>query len=673
MACQTKETPWKDLATWFDNVSPADQVDWGKWRDILNLAFVDKKLSRRGGWRPWGHWTGASNADLHDQLLQHTWGYEARVPGEDSEVIEWPDEEKCLGYIPPDTGNEPITSVHNHASNDGERRLLVGTQSRIYEQGVGGYWRVLASKLGGSVPDPNVRFRYASLGNLIFATNNVSEPVYYLLDSVPSGCAARNFHPIPDLRTINLVRASVVVKFRATIFFGNVVMDGVRSSHRMVWSNANAGLEYRLVTGSTAGLQDLSPGETILNAVVMGDSMFVFTDEAVWRCTGTASGFVFQRVYHSPDRAGCLLFPHSLAVYAGAAIYVGQGGRIYTYSAYSPAPAEQDWANQCTGELRNIDPKNCDHVSAIYRDDLREYLVSYAKDGAIPNRCLAVDVDSRGASHIDAGFWSLGSVFLRDQETFAEWLVSACLCPAEEVSALFAPAKGEALPLYDPEPPCTAPENEPVYSYNVIPFDSEHEGGSGFWMEDFTNEPYVLSGGVMCERVDFLAPCIECPDAIRIIAASASDGCLKHLDRFFYARSMWTGSGYVNNGYASRLASGAMIFGKSEVRKRISSLALGFDPEPASETRFLQLAVGQSDFPADPIAENCPIRWFELSKKPLECPKEPDAAGFARWFFMVEGRHLYFWIELCGEAETGGACVFTALTAAAGKSPDPIR
>ena len=310
MSAGPKIQDWPQLATFHDPRSSPDAVPWGRWRLVENMATVDGDWQRRSGWRRHGHWLSMpDSADLRTR---------------------------------PNATSDPIRSLYVHVSPSGHRRLFAASGS-IFSQLHDGRWRTLFT---GTPAD---RYQFASVGELVFATNNTEPVRYHVLDS-------DTFQEIPDLAGIGLSRAGMVVSWKGLVFLADVVMDGVRVGHRVVWSDLNAPLRYLPDTDSVAGFQDLDPGETVLAGVPMGDSLFLFTTLSVWRVTvvGGEAFLSFQQVYHDRNGAGCLAARYSLAVWKDTAIYLSRDG-IQTFGAYSATPESPPWMFHATAGVETTD------------------------------------------------------------------------------------------------------------------------------------------------------------------------------------------------------------------------------------------------------------------------------------------------------------------------------
>lgn len=670
-----RDTAWSHVSIFAADRSNPDQVDWGTWRGSVNWSFPEGRLARRAGWRKWGWWySDATNSDLHSHQPEFIWRYRTAT-GDDSGVTTWPN--ALCGDYQDDSVPEPYTSGINYILPSGTPVLLVGTRTRIYEWQSGGRWRVLASyRAQEGQDDVGVRFQFAGVNEVIFAVNDNDQPLAYIVGAALSGCQPSAFHPVPALASIGLARAGMVVAWRNTIFLGNVLMDGLRVGHRLVWSNANAPLEWEPNDDSTAGFQDLNSGETILRGVVIGDSLFIFATHSVWRIDATPEGFTAAQVYFAADRAGCLWAPHSLAVTPDAqAVYLGTGRRVFLWSPFSPAPQEPDWISRSTADLARIPDAACRSVSGVYRDDLREYLLSYPRagtpDSTVPDRCLALDLDNTASSAVDHGFWMLLNVTLRDEETLRDWLIAQGICDEAGVDAIWPPVN--VLP---PGPTRTfrsvpAGPTGPIFS-TFTRFIAIPEGSATITTEDPARAGEVSGSGLLCEQVESpLAPCPPCPSTVRVLACSATDGSLKHLNAGVYYRERWTGSGYANDGYVSPLLTGAMTFGKPTVRKRMVHLTVGYVAAAEHPAARMRLTIGSSDMPAEPISSipQCQIRWTTLSTKEVVCHPS-EYAGAMRWSFMAQGKYLYLRLEVQPDAAAGGKIIITSLSAGVGQSPD---
>ena len=585
---QTKMVEWPTLATFHDPRSSPDAVPWGRWRLVENMATVDGDWRRRAGWRRFGHWMSLPDtADLRS---------------------------------PPDGATDPIRALYVHVSPSGHRRLFAASGS-IYSQLHDGRWRTLYTGV------PGERYQFASVGDRVFATNSETTPKCHVLDS-------STFADIPDLETIGLSRAGMVVAWKGILFFGDVVMDHVRIGHRVVWSDLESPMRFEPTTDSIAGFQDLDPGETILAGIPMGDNLYLFTTLSIWRVTvvGGEAYLSFQQVYHDRNGAGCLAARYSIAVWKDTAIYVSREG-IQTFGSYSAVPDQPSWMFHATAGLETGDLSKCREISVAIRARDGELWVSYPSGSSeVANRTVVLNLNYQSSDEVDHGFTAMLSGVLDDSMEVIEWLRVKVGCSSASINALFPPTDGEVRPTFD---------------------------GTPQTIEEF------------CADESNFPECTGCPSKERFLAVSATDGAIKSIEDDYFARDQWTGVAYEAVGYGSRWVTGALHFGNTNW-KRVSEIVLGLLPVASVTPRTLNLTVSTSGNPGDVLAPVCTLRSFPMKSRSIACPAtavsgtQPNA--HFRWPVLVEGRYLY--LDFSVPAAVGGAFSVSRLAVQLGASPN---
>jgi len=580
---------WPKLATFFDLRSTPDAVPWGRWRYVQNMTVFDGVWRRRSGWRRYGWWmTYPDSADLPmavDVLYQHT-----------------------------------------HPT--GQRRLFAATATNIYSQAHDGIW----SELGHF--DAGDRFQFASVETMVFATNNLAEPVYQTLDDAPDE-DGQAFHPIPDLQKIAVTKAGMVGSWQGILFFGNVTMDFVQVGHRLLWSDRNNPLKFEPSTDNVAGFQDLDPGEVILAGVPMADAFFIFTTRSIWRVTMVGGTFFlnFQQVYTSRTGSSCLMSRDSLVVWRNTAVYFANDG-IYIFNAFATAPEQPAWLYHATKNISYIDPNQCRMVVSGLRAVYGEIWFSYPSSDLLTknDRTVVLNMDYEAADEVDHGFSALLPVSPDDSMEVAEWLISAGGCSSADVEELF-PGTSEGRPVIPAQP---------------------------VDVEDFCGNPANFP------------KCDVCPKLERFIVASTADGALKDVDLDYFAREYRVSAGvYSAEGYGSRFVTGALHFDKTEW-KRLEDVQFDLIVPATDEPRDLNLTISTSATPVDVLAPLCRAKAFVLKPRKLQCPgtglpaDQPNA--HFRWPVLVEGRYLY--LDFSVPAVTGGAFQASRIAVGMGLSPN---
>ncbi len=591
-----KTFDWPQVGTFFDQRSPVDQVGWGRWRYVLNMRQDDTHgWGRRCGFlRFGGDMRVAANADLHDR----------------DDV-------------------EDITSLYSHVAPSGFRRLFAGASTQVYSQHFDGRWRTLADFQAGQ------RFQFAGLNNVVFATNNKDLVKYHILDDALDA-DGQAFHSVQGLLDIGLSTAGNVISWKGVMFLMDVEMDGVRVGHRVVWSDSNDPLSYVPSTDSIAGFQDLDPGETILAGAVLGDALFLFTTQSIWRVTsiGGDEAFGFQQVYRNTDGEGCLRGRNCIAVVNGAAVYMSHDS-LYVFTSFSAQPEKPEWLFRCTKRLATLsDMTKCSAWSAVYHHLTEEFWISYVEpEQAKATRTLSVNFRSQVADEIDHGFTAMLSAPVDTRLALYEWMEQTAGCSSASISALWPADRTDAYPTVS---------------------------GTSEDLDD------------LCNDEGFIPDCPQCQPMSRLILCSSEDGCLKQMDLDTFGREMRTGETYTLTGYGSRFATGAINFGTLDW-KRLSEIAVGL-VAPATDTpRNLTLRVGVSSVPAD-ILDSAPCfqKIFTLSPRALACPTTATAGTLPnahhRWPLMIEGRYLVLDFQVA--SATGGSFWLSRLTASVGKSPN---
>lgn len=588
------------------------------------------------GWRKYGVSLGHTNSDLHNQLLDQAFAWDEPAEGT-SRII------SVVGFGPETCGAprvstrlaaEPFTGGYVHEAPSGARRLFASTQSRIYSQRWDGGWRLLADNLGGDVTNPGIRFTFAGLLNTVVATNGRDEPQFHILDQAASGCSASSFHPAPQLQERGVTAAGVVVQWNNTLFMADIVQDGVRVGHRVIWCNANSPFEWAISDDSTADQYDLDPGIRILAAAEFSDGLYLFADKSIWRVGSSAdSGFVFQRVYRHKEGEGCIEAKHSLVVWRDSALYWGKG-TVYAWSPFSPSPEVPEWVDRSTKLIQDSQP-DCNLITGCCAEKGR-YLLSWPEvAGGLNSKTISWDLEKQAGSVIDYGMTMMLSAKLKPDIEFAWWLVAKGFCTPDEVNETWVPFK------------------EDTREFATI------------------GTAVTSSISVACSNItDEDMRCGDCPEETVFIFGSPVDYALKEFDADYFARDEWVGVQLIGKPYGMRLLTGAMDFGQGEIWKRISSLVLMFDALASDSPRALKLSVGVSGEARDPLNPRCNIAWYNFDPKELSC--EPVGNGLfgndqQQWPMQIEGRYLF--LDLVMDPVTGGAVDFAGLTASIQASP----
>lgn len=360
-----------------DARSSADELEFGSWRYLLNIAALTKnKICRATGFRRNLDRDNYNNQDLHDQLLSKT-GVPDRLP---------------------------ITFLFQADSTRKGTKLLAGTKEAIYAlNNATGNWKIIWDKL-----DSENRVRAASLGDVVILSNNDDGIKYWNYDSGIIEPDDQSVSDIPELATdIKLTKAGVVLVWKDVVFLMNVVIEGTVQTHAIYWSNYQKPLEWLPAEGSAAGSRELDLDETILGALPLANKLLIYTNKAIWEGTVANAALVFSIVKRYDPTAGeaCLFYPNTLISTGDRHVYAAKDG-IYVYSLYEEKPVRVAWMHQASSIMYdNFDPDNCNVHVAGYNTDLKEIYFSFAKPGeSVPSETLVFHTEQPYAYVIDHGF-----------------------------------------------------------------------------------------------------------------------------------------------------------------------------------------------------------------------------------------------------------------------------
>ena len=373
-----KAVEWTPLATFFDARSPVDQVPWGRWRYVQNFRIDDRYgWGPRSGFRRFGY--GTANESVSDL---NTW-----------------------------TGGV-VTSLHAHPRQDGTRVLLAGSSTTVARYSADGRWTTIGTLAEGSRPV------FTSVNDVVVVTNGTDRPKYWLTGDT-------ELNDFEELDDIGLSQASVVGSWNGVLFFGDVVMDGTRVGHRVLWSDVNKPLALAPATDRVSGFQDLDSGAKVLAILPLADVLFIFTTRSIWRVSavGGDEQYAFQRVHFAPDGDGCLLAPHAICEARGNAVYLASDG-VYVFNPFGNVPERPEWIFRTSAR---IDLTECHEASLAYNPDFDEIRIAYVNTSG-PREMLALNWAAQSADVIDHGATALLSTKEETYETFYEWLIRVAGC-----------------------------------------------------------------------------------------------------------------------------------------------------------------------------------------------------------------------------------------------------
>jgi hypothetical protein len=683
MSCKGKVTPVEPLTGMLDTRSLPSDVPFGAWRWRQNMMAIPiNKLCRRSGWRKLMYGEAPyQNHDLHDQLLSSLSYYDEATPESSTsdEVQTYPSSECGTTLRYRTQARQPITLLYEGVSTTGARRLLAGTQNRLYVQRASrGNWQVISDALGGELQTgaPERRWKAAQVNDAVIFVNGYDTPVYWSFDQPIQGCDMQGVAPVPTLEDIGLTTAAVVYAWKGIVWFGDVEMDAERIRHRVVWSGINKPLAWVPGSDTIAGFQDLDYGERILKMLELGDFLMIYTTKGIWQVAyvGGEQVFAFQRKYFNDNGDQCLAFPNTLVSIGDSHLYMARDG-IHIFNQFLPYPERPTWIHAASGYLyNNLNTNVCETHVAHYDAILDEVWISYVKTSqTLPSHTLVINVDkeSKSCDYVDHGFTAMvtfNADLRPDTDTF---VLENCICSEAELTSLDAdgsfqsPKKEGVNCTAASEIDCDTNTSLPAYTSQTMDLD-------GRTIENyFVDEP---TDGSLCDLlgdINFSDLCSECDQRPPLVLASATDYCLKEYADVGYRErcTSFTACGaYVQDGYESILTTGPIRGKTSEDELKLSRVGLQFQADVSTTVSNIILSVGISGTPTDPNGSGCPIRWRELSGRLLQCAstktEDEHIADATKpfkadgWQMMFQGRNLYLKFSISGK---GGLACFNQI------------
>lgn len=321
---------------------------------------------------------------------------------------------------------ELITFGFESTRSSGARTLFDGTQSRISKLvEATGLWTDIVTGKG----EAGARWKAAELQDYVLFTNNVDNILAHELgtDTVAE---------ITELRDNRKVTASkVIIQWKGVIFLMNIVQDATgnsagdvpdplttsgRKPTRIVWGDLNKPLSFKLDTVDTiAGFQDLTYGDDILNAGILGGTLYIFTRRSIWKCVVQNSEdapFGFFEVYSEPkNQKACLAYPNTLVSDGEFFWYLSRDG-WYCWNGFLSAPERPEWLHRATGVVfktpsTKIDETQCDSPVCEFVPLAKELWLSWPSlsAGGINNQTLVVNTSeqSQTGDIVDTGYTML--------------------------------------------------------------------------------------------------------------------------------------------------------------------------------------------------------------------------------------------------------------------------
>lgn len=635
-----------------DNRSSVDLMGFGSYRLRQNFATTaQNKMCRRQGWQKLLPEKGESNSDLHSQLL---------------DILEECD---VLG----DHVRQPISYLEEVASSTGSRRLLAGTQRRLYSLDYNlGNWRVLSDSQGGKTlsdePCPHVYFRSATVGDISLFTNGLDPVSYWVFDTPPEDCDSDATQPVQELLDLGITQASVIYAWRSVVFIGDVVQDNQRYESKLFFSDFDNPLSWSPDPGvSIAGYQELDLGERILAFKEMSDYLLVYTTRSIWQVSvvTTDEVFNFRKVYSEPAGSdACLRYRNTLVSTGSFHFYLGSDA-LYVYSLFYPKPERIQWANLATAVIfDDINSDLCDiHVAGHNVNDKELWFSWATSESDCPNKTLVINYEHSVADIVDHGFTAFTNFVPDTRPDIHSFLLENCVCTQEELIELGAFIKAAWYCEETDGPDCSEPPQS-IYTQNPLVVGSNTT-------EDYTQEE--ADPDSLCSQLDGVTIddlCHECATPARFVLASSSDYCLKQYGGVYYRErcvSFESCGEYQSDPYDSILRSGANNFGLPETWKEIDGFAVEFEAIPQVDPLMLNLRFGYAEQALDPneMTSACQIIWRNQPPKPFQCANTKLPSQYlsenmkpglgAYWPMFYEGKIMYWELKLSGTG--GGGCI----------------
>lgn len=635
-----------------DNRSDPDNMNFGTYRTRQNFATTaQKKLCRRYGWEKLLSKEDYNNQDLHDQNLTVL---------QDCGVLN-------------DHVRQSITYLSEVSSSTGSRRLLAGTQRRIYTLDYGiGNWRIIADSLGGNTqeePCPSRRWYSATSGDYTLFTNGYDPVSYWIYDTQPADCNSDAVQPVPELLTLGITSANVIYAWRSVIFIADIVQDSERFESRVMWGDFSDPLSWSPDPGvSIAGFQDLDDNDRVLAFRELGDYLIVYCAKSIWQISVVTTDEVlnFRKVYsESKGSEACLKYRNTLVSTGGFHYYFGSDG-IYSYSLFYPKPQLIDWLHLATADIfEDINEELCDvHVGEI-NPETKEIWFSWAQaEATCPSKTMVLNYEYSVVDFVDHGFTAFVNFTPDTRPDLHSFLLDNCVCSVEELETLLNAFLKAGTFCADPiEPDCSDPPTS-IYSNTPLVV-------NGNTTEDYTQpnpDPDSLCARLGDQTLEEI--CHECLENQLFVMASTTDYCLKQYGGVYYRERCtdFTGCGvYTLDGYDSILRSGPMPFGLPDRWKEIDEFEVQFEAIPQTVPNNLMLRFGYAEQALDPneLAGACQIIWRTQPAKPFACANTRLPAEYladnlkpglgAYWPMFYEGKYFYWELKLSGTG--GGGCL----------------
>lgn len=650
----------KPIAQSMDARSMSEDLQLGGYRYVKNFGVTAKnKMCRISGWDK--HLTRAdyNNQDLHDQLQSFT-GLSSRMP---------------------------ITLLFEANSVRKTTKLIAASGRVIYAlNNASGNWKVISDKLGADT----ARWKAAELLDTVLFTNNLDPIVYWKFDQGITEDQDQSVATIPDLESVGITKAGVVLVWKDTVFLMNVVVNGTVHSNSIYWSNYQKPLDWIPNDSSTAGNADVFYGETILGALPMASRLIIYTNKGIWELQQTivatndanSAVFVLQKRYDPQNGESCLFYPNTLISTGNEHVYLGRDG-VYVYDLFQEKPQRIEWIHKASSLIFDfINGENCDVHVAGYDTDTKEIRISYAKEGeSLPSETLVLHSEYAFSYVLDYGFSAFATYTLKEPvQILKDFLARYCICTSEELEEHWGESSKEGG-FCTEQTTTTDCSNPPQSIWTQTPKDL----GDGVETEDYDKaEPDADSLCVQLDGITISDLCLteeridECSSGKRFIAASSSDFCIKEFSANYYREECtgFTGCGtYQRRGFRSLIRSGPLSLGQSKDDKLISRLEVEASSIVQTTPSIFSLRIGSHSQAVDPNVDDCGIIWDTQETKPIKCKSDTASVNAKNktlpsesyeWPLYIYGRFIYFELEIKNPsvtpADTGGGCCISRIT-----------
>ena len=646
--------------------SEPDEVPVGGYRYVKNFHIdLNKRLRRIPGWTRAFHDRTNNNWDLHDQLSID------------------PSDPNSVQYT-----RQSINMLYEATTPSKFSKLFAGTQNRIYAlNNETGNWKVISDTLGGTAQTAcqTKRFFGAQVGDTVLFTNGEDALVYHVIDQPAIETDTQSVAPVPDLVTLSVTKAKVILSWNNMILLMNIEQDGEGHPNRIMWSDYNRPIAFVPVTGSLAGYQDLDYEDSILAAKAIKNKVLIYTTCGIWelQVVGGESTFSVGCRWKSGDGGKrTLAYPNTLVSTGEEHYYFGYDA-IYKYSLFDQEPVQVDWIHKGSSRIfDDIDKDRCALHSGGYQGDRSQIWWSWCKTGEqCPSESFVINVAYQFSSFVDAGFTAFVFHEPDFQESLRTFILKHCICDIAGFNQYAGFVREGGY--------CYA---EPTYTCDTEPtvfFSSSALVDGEITVEDYTGDPdadslYSLLGSIRIN--DYCADELgadECNAERAFLMAASEDYCIKEAFDVYYREECINfargGCGaYSLNGYQSRLLSGPMDLKMPDDDKIVNRFAIEAHTNPETVPAQIILKIGSASHAVDPMTAsgNCVILWEDQDPKELECLSDVDAATHdsdgtrpndeLEWALYHIGRFLYFDIVVLNASvtpvDTGGIISLSRFT-----------